>query len=227
MSGFAAVSWVFLGLGILTGLVILADIIRHPQPMSVMNATWPITGLYFPIVGIWIYWRMGRSTRGGGHQHGHGHHHGHGDKPLWQGVFVSTTHCGGGCTLGDSIAAPLVTALGFTVAGSVLLGHFVGEFIAAYLVGVLFQFLPIMGMGNRSPGRALIDAIKADTLSLVAFEIGMFGWMAIATYAFLGGEPSVDSAVFWFMMQIAMVLGFATSYPANWWLVRRGVKHAM
>ncbi|WP_348639460.1 DUF4396 domain-containing protein [Salibacterium salarium] len=29
------------------------------------------------------------------------------------------------------------------------------------------------------------------------------------------------------MMQIAMMLGFLTSFPANWLLVKKGVKHAM
>lgn len=29
------------------------------------------------------------------------------------------------------------------------------------------------------------------------------------------------------MMQIAMMLGLATTFPANWWLIRRGVKEAM
>ena len=217
MNAFAMVSWFFLALGVLTALAIAVDVYRHPQPMSIMNVTWPITGLYFPVIGYWMYAKMGRAGSG----------HGHGDKPFWQGVFVSTTHCGGGCTLGDTIGAPLVSAIGLTVLGSELIGHFAGEFIGAYLFGILFQFLPIMSMGEQSAGQALIDAIKADTFSLVAFEIGMFGWMAIATYAFLGGSPGVGTAQFWFMMQIAMILGFATSYPANWVLVRQGIKHAM
>lgn len=29
------------------------------------------------------------------------------------------------------------------------------------------------------------------------------------------------------MMQIGMVLGYFTSYPVNWWLIRKGVKEAM
>jgi hypothetical protein len=29
------------------------------------------------------------------------------------------------------------------------------------------------------------------------------------------------------MMQIAMLCGFVTSYPVNWWLVRSGIKEAM
>jgi hypothetical protein len=29
------------------------------------------------------------------------------------------------------------------------------------------------------------------------------------------------------MMQIGMVAGFFTSYPINWWLLRKGIKEAM
>jgi Domain of unknown function (DUF4396) len=36
-----------------------------------------------------------------------------------------------------------------------------------------------------------------------------------------------DSAAFWFMMQIGMLIGFAATYPVNWWLIRRGIKDIM
>ena len=36
-----------------------------------------------------------------------------------------------------------------------------------------------------------------------------------------------DHAAFWFLMQIGMILGFATSYPVNWWLIKKGIKEAM
>ena len=36
-----------------------------------------------------------------------------------------------------------------------------------------------------------------------------------------------NMAEFWFMMQIAMVCGFVTSYPVNWWLIRTGLKKKM
>jgi len=29
------------------------------------------------------------------------------------------------------------------------------------------------------------------------------------------------------MMQIAMLCGFATCYPVNWWLIRTGIKERM
>jgi len=31
----------------------------------------------------------------------------------------------------------------------------------------------------------------------------------------------------WFKMQIGMVVGDLTSYPLDWWLIRRGVEEAM
>ncbi|GAA4788847.1 hypothetical protein GCM10023200_24310 [Actinomycetospora chlora] len=36
-----------------------------------------------------------------------------------------------------------------------------------------------------------------------------------------------DTAAYWFLMQIGMVIGFATAWPANAWLIRRGTKEAM
>jgi len=73
----------------------------------------------------------------------------------------------------------------------------------------------------------LKQALKADTLSLTAWQVGMYGWMAVATLVIFGREISKASPVFWFMMQIAMFFGFATSYPVNWLLLKRGVKEAM
>ncbi|MES1925617.1 DUF4396 domain-containing protein [Salinisphaera sp. T31B1] len=231
----ALIAWVSIGLGVATAAAIALDVRAHPQPMGIMNITWPITGLYFPVVGWWLYVAMGRpdamashgshdsgTNEGGGN---HGHHHA--SKPKWQSVFVGVTHCGGGCTLGDSVAAPIVAAIGLTVFGSELIGHFVGAFIGAYLFGLLFQIVPTMQMGESSLGRAFVNAVKADTLSLIAFEIGMFGWLAIAFKLILPEMPAVATPVYWFMMQIAMMIGFATAYPANWWLIDRGIKHGM
>lgn len=225
------IAWIAVISGLSTAGVIAADVVKRPQHMAIMNVTWPITGLYFPIVGWWIYSAMGRPDgmprAAQTHHGGGGHQHHHAPKPKWQSVFVGVTHCGGGCTLGDSVAAPIVAALGLTLAGSALAAHYTGEFIAAYLFGIAFQFLPIMEMGETRVSRALVNAVKADTLSLVAFEIGMFGFMSLAVFVLVPTMQPVASPVYWFMMQIAMVAGFATAYPANWWLVNRGIKHGM
>ncbi len=71
---------------------------------------------------------------------------------------------------------------------------------------------------NRYP------ALKADFLSLTFWQIGMYGWMAISTFAIFGHELPKTSPVFWFMMQVAMLFGFVTSYPINWLLLRMKIK---
>ena len=59
----------------------------------------------------------------------------------------------------------------------------------------------------------------------------MYGFMAFAYFylfrALIGAPLSTNMVEFWFMMQIAMIFGFATSYPVNWWLIRAGIKEKM
>jgi hypothetical protein len=82
-------------------------------------------------------------------------------------------------------------------------------------------------MRGLSPAQGLRAAVKADFLSLTAWQIGMYGWMAIAIFGLFGRELDKTDPVFWFMMQIAMLAGFATAYPVTWWLLKRGVKEPM
>ena len=55
--------------------------------------------------------------------------------------------------------------------------------------------------------------------------------MAIAYFRIfrqlIGTKLEVNSAEFWFMMQIGMICGFLTACPVNWLLLRWGVKERM
>ncbi|MED3971713.1 DUF4396 domain-containing protein [Priestia megaterium] len=233
MSWLEILSYIAIAVGIIQFLIITIDVIRHPQMMFVMNIVWPITGLYFPIIGVWFYFTLGRKDIKKQHHSHHSshdthenHEHHHSKKPFWQGVIVSTTHCSSGCSIGDLIGAPIVFMTGWTIAGSVLFADYVTEFILAYILGIAFQYYG-MKMNNNSPKEELKNAVKADTWSLLAFEIGMFGWMALSHYVFFSEPPKPNNVVFWFMMQIAMIIGFFTSYPANWILAKKGIKHVM
>jgi hypothetical protein len=219
------VAYLSIVLGIVTAVIIAVDVIAHPQHMRIMNVVWPVTGLYFPVIGLWFYRGMGRPMAiDAGPMHMK-----HMEKqPFWKSIFTSSTHCGAGCVLGDILGAPIVFAAGWTLFGMRLFADYAVEFVLAYCFGIAFQYLAIKSMQEVSPQRAIIGAVKADTLSLVAYEVGMFGWMAVVVFLLIPEHmlnPSM--AVFWFMMQIGMVLGFMTTYPANWLLVRSGVKSAM
>lgn len=94
--------------------------------------------------------------------------------------------------------------------------------------GVAFQFAAIKAMSHGSFGSTLARAAKADVWSLSAFEIGLFAWMALMFWVFYPGPHLLpDHASYWFLMQIGMAVGLATSYPMNVLLIRRGIKEAM
>ncbi len=95
-------------------------------------------------------------------------------------------------------------------------------------MGVLFQYFTIKPMRHLSPGAGLIAAIKADTLSIAAFQVGMYGWMVLVRFVlFPIPHLQANSAAYWLMMQVAMVFGFLTSLPMNRWLVKVGWKERM
>lgn len=71
-------------------------------------------------------------------------------------------------------------------------------------------------------------ATKAETISLVAFEVGMFAFMALNRLVFFpSSPPEPNSVVYWLPMQLAMIVGFVTSYPANWGLLKAGLKESI
>ena len=130
--------------------------------------------------------------------------------------------------LGDLVSEWLVFALGVTIAGLTLPVEHIGDYTLALSFGIVFQYFAIAPIRGLSLGKGLRIAARVDFLSLTTFEIGLFGWMAITQLVlFSGGALNPTHAAFWFLMQIGMILGFATTYPMNWWLIRRGVKEAM
>lgn len=214
---FSTLSVGLIALVVLCALVVLVDVFRgHRQRMAVMDYVWPMTALYSGPLGVWAYWTMGRAPKDGERKEG---------KPFWQQVFVSTCHCGAGCTLGDLIGEVIAFALALTLFGSEMRGSFALDFVIAYTAGLALQYVVIKPMKGLSPKQGLVAALKADTISIVAFQIGMYLWMVFSMR--LTGRLEANDVRYWAMMIVAMLVGFAFSYPANWLLVRKGVKEAM
>ena len=80
-------------------------------------------------------------------------------------------------------------------------------------------------------GSATGKRVTGGVRSLTLQQIGSDGFSAMANVwiigSRLGGRLEATMVPFWFMMQIAMVCGFVTAYPVNWWLIRVGIKEAM
>lgn len=205
-----------------SALVVVLDLISgHKQHMWVMNIVWPITCLYSGPIGLILYFKWGRlSTQKAVRKaKSLGKENPGKKKPFWQITALGATHCGGGCTLGDLIAEWIIFFAPFTLFGKKIFAAWLLDYAFAFILGIAFQYFTMRGGLKR--------AIKADSLSLSTWQLGMYGWMAIATFAIFGHELEKTSPVFWFMMQIAMCFGFLSSYPVNWWLIKKGIKEKM
>jgi Domain of unknown function (DUF4396) len=227
------ISWASIGVAIASALWIAVECVRRPQRMGIMNVVWPVTGLYFSVLAVWGYYRPGTPKTGAAVEGGHGGHgrnqDGHGQGRLMLGqIAVGTSHCGAGCMLADLVCEFTLAGAGLTVLGSALLARYVVDFCGAWVLGVVFQYFAIAPMRQMSTGEALVAAMKADTLSIAAFQVGMYAWMALS-YFVLFPRPHLTpfDAPFWLMMQIAMVCGYGCSFPMNRWLIKTGVKEAM
>ena len=180
-------------------------------------------------IAVWAYYKIGRlSTHQAMHRaKEHGEKPPGKEKPFWQSAAVGSTHCGSGCTLGDVVAEWFLFFVPLTLFGKAIFAAWLLDYILAFLFGIAFQYFTIKPMKGLSVGQGILAAVKADTLSLTSWQIGMYGWMAVVTFAIFGHELHKTDPVFWFMMQLAMIAGFLTSYPVNCWLLKKGIKETM
>ena len=232
-------AWVMVLLGIASGVLVALDIARRqPQSMTVMRYVWPINTLWAGVLGLWVYWKLertgprlapapaavnstaakmpGMNTKVMDEP----------PRPFWQSVLTGTLHCGAGCTLADVVGPFVFRALPFAVAGSMVFGEWTQDYILALASGVTFQYAALSPMLGRTGPSVWWRALKVDFWSLSAWQVGMYGWMALVIFVWFGRvEPS--RIEFWFLMQLAMACGFCTSYPMNWLLIKLGIKTAM
>ncbi|AQZ53735.1 DUF4396 domain-containing protein [Martelella mediterranea] len=222
--------------------VIALDLKRNPQHMWIMNLVWPLVALFGSVAALWAYFRYGRLATAEAHHEAMQQDRNppsQTETPFAVMVGKGAAHCGSGCALGDLIAEWLAffvpaVAVWFgwqTIFAEKMFAVWVLDYIFAFSLGVVFQYFTIKPMRGLSVGQGILQAIKADFLSLTAWQIGMYGFMAFAQFFLfrhlLGIRLEVATVEFWFMMQIAMWAGFATACPVNWWLLSSGIKEKM
>ncbi len=89
-------------------LVILVDVIRHPQHMGVMNIVWPVTALFGTALTAWGYFRYGRQSTQAAvdkAKAGRSAEPAKARTPFPAIVGKGALHCGAGCMIGDVLAS--------------------------------------------------------------------------------------------------------------------------
>ena len=216
-----AVSWAFVGLTLLCAAAILYDVYGrgYRQRVHAMEAVWPITALYFGPLALLAYYRWGRPRSEKWQKE-------QGDTPeksLAAAAATGGIPGGAASAVGHVIGVPLVVLSGLTIAGqSLWVMILVIAVIAVALLFVFAYFFSTVPTRGLSSGKGLTVALLIALVTVLAFDVGMGGWMLVMHYLLF--MPPLTDVTFVFLMQVGLILGFLTGYPAVLWLVRRGIK---
>jgi hypothetical protein len=215
------VSWIFLGLALVSAGILLYNIYGrgYRQRLRAMEVVWVTSALYLGPLAVLAYSRWGRPRSEKWQDE-------HGDAPEKSlPVAAATGGLTGGAAsaLAHVVGVPLVVLSGLTIAGLDLWAMIL--VIAVMATALLFAFEYFFSTARERelpPARGLGVALLIALVTVLAFDVGMGGWMLFLHFsAFM---PAPTDIAFLFLMQIGLILGFLTGYPAVAWLVGRGTK---
>ena len=199
-------SWVWIATAAISAIWISLDIFvkGHRQPNKALDLIWPLAALYLGPLAVPIYNRFGR-VRG-------------------EDLTAAAVRSGlpGGVTSGLAhvVAVPFVVATGLTIA-NVDMWAMVAIITVLATAGIFaFEYLVFTSRDRRVPGLAgLRPALVVALVTVVAFDLGMLGWMLILYYS--ENMPAAGDVRFTFLMQVGLILGTLTVYPAMRFLAAR------
>jgi FtsP/CotA-like multicopper oxidase with cupredoxin domain len=187
---------------------------RNPE-MTVMKWGWVLITLYMGPVALALYVLSDKEPRPGEHEEF--------IKPLWKQGVGSTVHCVAGDATGIITAAAIVAALGLPMTLDLAI-----EYAAGFAFGLfIFQALFMKNMAGGKYLTALRRSFIPEWLSMNTMAAGMF---FVMTQLMMGRDMrAMDPAQpqFWFVMSMGVIVGFATAYPVNVWMVAQGLKHGL
>jgi hypothetical protein len=206
------VAWTYIALSLLSAAVIAFDIYlrRHRQLSVATELVWMSSALYLGPFAIAAYRRYGRST----------------SMPPTitvgdsERTALAALPGGGASAVAHLIAVPFVAATGWTIAGMDMWPMIL--VIAVLATAMLTAYELVVGRSPKEPperGVSPAAALMVASITVVAFDVGMVGWMLVLHFNNL--MPPVTEGTFWFLMQLGVVIGLVTAYPAVRWLLDR------
>jgi len=186
----------------------------NPEPV-VMKWGFVLVTLYMGPIGLLLYVMADKEPTPGGHEAF--------IKPLWKQGVGSTVHCVAGDATGIIVAAVAVALIGLPMWLDLII-----EYAAGFLFGLLiFQALFM----RKTMGGSYLENVRRSFLPEFISMNCMMGAMApVMVFLMMGrdmramwpGEP-----LFWMVMSLGVIAGFAIAYPVNVWMVARGLKHGL
>lgn len=203
------VAWLYIAAAVVTAAVIAREIFArgHRQQPAVMNLVWPLAALYLGPLAIPAFRRFGRQ----------------------QGDDLTATAVRSGLPGGVSsglahvVAVPFVVATGLKIAGLDMWAMIAMITVLATAGIFAFEYFVFTSRDRRLPGpKGIRPALVVAVATVLAFDLGMLGWMLLLHFS--ENMPAVADVRFTFLMQIGLVLGTITAFPALRILAARKVR---
>ena len=195
-------------------LLFVAIDIRGTPESPVMKWGFVLLTAYTGVVGAFLYILGCREPLPGTHEQY--------TTAQWRQTLGSTMHCVAGDGVGILAGAVISSVLGISGIAEMIL-----EYILGFAFGwSIFQALFMRDMAGGSYVSALKSTFMAELLSMDLLMAGMMPTMMILRRH----VPAADNPLtpnFWFVMSMALLVGFIIAYPMNWWLVANHLKHGM
>ncbi|HEX9523238.1 MAG TPA: DUF4396 domain-containing protein [Reyranella sp.] len=195
-------------------LLFVAVDIRNTPESPVMKWGFVLLTAYTGVVGAFLYVLGCREPLPGTHEQY--------TAAQWRQTLGSTMHCVAGDGVGILAGAVLSSVLGISGIAEMIL-----EYVLGFAFGwTIFQALFMRDMAGGTYLRALTSTFMPELLSMNLLMAGMMPTMMILRrHVEAADNPLAPN--FWFVMSMALLVGFVIAYPMNWWLVANHLKHGM
>lgn len=205
--------WFILAAGC-TAYVAFDQFNANPEP-TVMKWGFILVTLYMGPFGLLLYVLADKEPRPGEHEHF--------TSPLWKQGVGSTIHCVAGDATGIILAATVTALLGLPMWIDLIV-----EYVAGFSFGLfIFQSLFMKKMMGGTYWENVRKSFMPEFISMNAMMAGMAPTMSLLMMGRDMRAMDPLELVFWGVMSLGVIVGFATAYPFNVWMVKKKIKHGL
>lgn len=132
-------------------------------------------------------------------------------------AFSATVHCLTGCGIGEVWGVILGLLLELSALFSIILGIILG-----FLFGFLLGIIPLV-----RAGKTLQESFRIIFISeFISISVMEATEVAIQIYTPWVMDAGLMSLLFWWWMLLALVWSFIVTYPINYILIKKGIRHS-
>jgi len=187
---------------------------NNPEP-GVMKWGFILVTVYMGPLGLLLYVLADKEPRPGTHEQF--------TASLWKQGVGSTVHCVAGDATGIILAAAITAALGLPMRIDLIV-----EYLAGFACGLfIFQSLFMKEMMGGSYWENVRTTFLPELISMNAMMAGM---APVMSFLMMGRDMRAmvpTELLFWGVMSLGVIAGFAVAYPVNVWMVSRKLKHGL